>query len=185
VVGKVVETREDSVALALHEDQVLFGMPGDKRDIIDCEGKVSHKHSIFSTRKVKGGTSSTLTAYRIALGSESAQSRAIFVPAMFADSLVRISRITCTDTVIYVLLMEQRDIVAVLAYDLQGDRKNAWRIRIPDRTVSDRNPERVIDFADHADRFDVVIGEYQDHGGGRGATVATLGKRYVIHAPKR
>ena len=110
---------------------------------------------------------------------------AIFIPVKVADRWVRISRVTCTDTLIYVLLMEQRDIVAILAYDLEGNRKNAWRIRIPDLTVSDRNWGRVIEFADRVDRFDVVIGEYQHHGGTRGATVATLGKRYVIDAPKR
>lgn len=185
LIGKVVETMEDPVAMTLQEDRALFGMPGDQHDIVGCSGKVSHRHSIFSTRKDGGATRGTLAAYRIALASEGTIPRSIFLPANVPTPRTYIARITCSDTLIYVVLRQESNTVGVLAYDVGGNRKNAWRIRIPDLVLPDRNWGHVVAFTDLGDRFRIVIGDYQHHGGTRSLTAATLRKRFVIDAPKR
>lgn len=176
VQGKVVEVRDDRVSLSPQDERALFGMPGPQRGIVGCEGKIGYMHSVFSTRKEGTVIKGSLTAYRIALTSESKKPSEIFIPSSAHRKFIHVNRVVCSATLIYLAIPEDSGSFAVLAYDAEGRRKKAWRIRIPELASLERRQTALIAFAEHGDHLRMVIGEHRDR--------YALGKRYVVDAPK-
>lgn len=184
--GKVLETRDDVVAVSREDDRAIMGkfFPRNQRGIIGCKGKVDGMVSIFKTRRIRGGTAGSLTAFRIVLASAEPGSRSIFLPAFAPTPRTHVARIVCSESLIYVVLREEGNVVSVLAYGLGGNWSHAWRIHIPDLRVPDNQWGSVYGFEDRGDRFLLSIGDYHYNGGQSGLPAATLGKRYVIEATK-
>jgi hypothetical protein len=176
VLGKVVEVRGDRVTLSPQEERALFGIPGPRRGIVGCEGKVGYMHSVFSTHKEGTAIKGSLTAYRISLTSESQKPSEIFIPSSAHKKFIHVNRVVCSATSIYLAIPEGPGSIAVLAYDTEGHRKKAWRIRIPELASLERREAVLIEFAERGDHFYMMIGDHRDR--------YVLGKRYVVDAPK-
>jgi len=159
-------------------------LPQSGRGIINCKGKVDRMESVFSTKRIGGGTSGSLVAYRIALVTEGVATRSIFLPASSPTPRTHVARIVCSDSLVYVVIREESNLVSVLAYEFDGKWSDAWRISIPDIKIPDNRWGNVFDFKVLGDRFALSIGEYQHNNGMSGLPVATLGRRFAVEAYK-
>jgi len=173
--GKIVETREDEVALTQEQDRAMMGHAA-SRLVSGCEGKVRHVDTAWQTLRIpNGGSRSSHLPYRIAL-AEGAASAHLYLPRG-----PELARVACSDTHIYVVVRDSTNQYDVVAYDLGGNQSDAWRLRIPELDQRQYGRAHVLQFHHQGDRFSMVIGQYRRLGADRAPAIATLGKRVVVN----